>query len=119
MLEAPDVYQVGVAMAPGYDLWADPIWKGSSEDTHPDDSGSDLLKMASRLRGRLLLIHGTSDVNAPFGGTMRMIDALERANKPYDLVLLPEMDHSGQNSPYSLQSVKRYLTEHLALDRLK
>ena len=71
--------------------------------------------MADHLRGRLLIIHGTSDLNAPFGGTMRMIDALERANKPYDLVLLPEMNHAGQNSPYSLQSVRRYFVEHLGL----
>jgi dipeptidyl aminopeptidase/acylaminoacyl peptidase len=116
MLEAPDIYQVGIAMAPGYDLGADAIWKGSG-DTPPDDPDSNLVKMAGRLRGKLLLIHGTSDVNAPFGDTMRMIDALEKANKPYDLVLLPGMDHTAQNSPYALQAVKRYLLEHLGVDR--
>ena len=46
---------------------------------------------------------------------MRMIGALEQAGKSYDLLLLPEMDHAAQNSPYSLQSVKRYLSEHLGV----
>jgi hypothetical protein len=64
-----------------------------------DDPKSNLLRMAGRLQGRLLI---TSDLNAPLGGTMRMIGALERAGKSYDLVLLPEMDHAAQNSPYSL-----------------
>jgi len=66
------------------------------------------------MAGRLI-IHGTSDLNAPLGGTMRMIGALEQAGKSYDLLLLPEMDHAAQNSPYSLQSVKRYLSEHLGV----
>lgn len=70
--------------------------------------------MAGRLQGRLLI---TADLNAPLGGTMRMIGALEQAGKSYDLVLLPEMDHAAQNSPYSLQSVKRYLSEHLGVGK--
>jgi dipeptidyl-peptidase-4 len=117
MLEAPEVYQVGVAMAPVYELrdGAGALWTGSAAEKLKDDAESNLLKRAGDLRGRLLIIHGTSDLNAPLGSTIRMIDALERANKPYDLVLLPEMDHTGQNSPYSLQSVRRYLAEHLSL----
>jgi len=45
-------------------------------------------------RGALLLIHGTSDFNAPLTATIQMIDALIRAGKPYDLVLLPDQDHA-------------------------
>jgi hypothetical protein len=78
-----------------------------------DDPKSNLLRMAGRLQGRLLF---TSDLNA-LGGTMRMIGALEQAGKSYDLVLLPEMDHAAQNSPYSLQSLKRYLSEHLGVGK--
>ena len=70
--------------------------------------------MAGRLQGRLPF---TSDLNAPLGGTMRIIGALEQAGKSYDLVLLPEMDHAAQNSPYSLQSLKRYLSEHLGVGK--
>jgi dipeptidyl aminopeptidase/acylaminoacyl peptidase len=115
LLQAPDVFQVGVAMAPLSDLRQanHESWMGRPEENKEAYDYASNLLMAGNLQGHLLLIHGTSDVNAPFSATMQMIDALERVNKPYDLVVLPEKDHNAQNSPYSLQAVKRYLLEHL------
>jgi Prolyl oligopeptidase family/PDZ domain len=77
--------------------------------TRPD------LRIAGNLKGHLLLIHGTSDVNAPLTATMQMIDALIRAGKPYDLVLLPDQDHapSGPYAAYYMQAQKRYLVQRL------
>jgi dipeptidyl aminopeptidase/acylaminoacyl peptidase len=53
-------------------------------------------------------MHRTSDVNATLTATMRMIDALTRAGKPYDLVLLPHQDHapSGPYTAYHMQAQK-------------
>ena len=115
LLQAPDIFQVGVAMAPINDLSKGgyATWMGPPEENQEGYDFASNLRMAANLKGHLLLIHGTSDVNAPFAETIRMIDALERAGKPYDLVLLPEQGHAAQNSIYSLQAVKRYLVEHL------
>jgi len=114
LLQEPDVFQVGIAMAPINDVSQGyRTWMGSPEENQEGYDFASNLRMAGNLKGRLLLIHGTSDVNAPFAESIRLIDALERAGKPYDLVLLPEQGHAAQNSMYSLQAVKRYLVEHL------
>ncbi len=51
----------------------------------------------------------------PFTATIQMIDALERAGKPYDLVVPPEQGHAptGQAATYYQEALKRYLVEHL------
>jgi hypothetical protein len=70
------------------------------------------------------MIHGTSDVNAPFATTMKMVDALIRAGKPVDVMAIPEMDHAGgfnntvpsgvtSLSQYLNGATARYLVEHL------
>jgi dipeptidyl-peptidase-4 len=48
------------------------------------------LRLADRLKGKLLLIHGTSDSETPLSNTMKLLDAFSRANKPYDLLILPD-----------------------------
>lgn len=50
-------------------------------------------RLAANLKGKLLLIHGTSDVNAPFSATMKMVEASVRAGEPYDLIILSEQPH--------------------------
>jgi len=113
MVQAPKVFKVGIAMAPDEPANGMRLWMGAPEENKEGYEFASNLPMARNLMGDLLLIHGTSDLNAPFASTIRMIDALERADKAFDLVILPEQDHSAQNSPYTLQTVKRYLIEHL------
>jgi dipeptidyl aminopeptidase/acylaminoacyl peptidase len=115
MLQAPDVFHVGVAMAPDDADASLRLWMGSREENPAGYEFASNLPLARNLKGRLLIIHGTSDVNAPFAGTMRMIDALERADKTFDLIVVPEGDHSVQSSRYTLESAKRYFVEHLGL----
>ncbi len=45
------------------------------------------------LRGKLLLVHGMLDENVHFRHTARLINALVRENKPYDLLLYPDERH--------------------------
>lgn len=129
MLLAPDFYKVGVSGAPVVDLMDTGTfvsWVMGWPWDNPEGyaAGSNLL-VAGKLSGHLLIIHGTSDVNVPFSNTMKMVDALFRAGKPVDLLLIPEMDHSrGFNNavPMGNRSLRhyvngataRYLVEHLA-----
>jgi dipeptidyl aminopeptidase/acylaminoacyl peptidase len=46
------------------------------------------------LKGKLLLAHGMVDDNVPVSTTMLMIDALEKANKDFDLIIFPDRPHS-------------------------
>ncbi len=69
--------------------------------------------MAGNLKGKLLLVEGTSDVW--FSDTMKMLEALIRAGKPYDLILLPEQPHrlTGTARTYSWEAIRRYFQEQL------
>jgi dipeptidyl aminopeptidase/acylaminoacyl peptidase len=124
MLLAPDVYHVGVAGAGGAhynpednpELWND-ILTGSKEAF---DYASNL-NLAANLKGKLFLLHGTSDVCVPFSGTMRMVDALIRAGKHFDLLVLPGVGHQfrGTSSSdrtsqtHAFEAIRRYFQEHL------
>ena len=116
MLQAPEVYHVGVAGAPDTDLYnhlpndIEP-WLGQPQKNREAyDYGSNLW-LAGNLKGKLLLVHGTSDVNVPFAVTMRMVDALVRAGKFFDLIVLPEEKHPI--TTYMREAQRRYFQEHL------
>ncbi len=134
MLLAPDFYKVGVSGAPVVDhmdtgtfLSCVMGWPWDNPEGYA--AGSNLLA-AGKLAGHLLIIHGTSDVNVPFSATMKMVDALIRAGKPVDLLVIPEMDHArGLNNtvPMGAMSLRRYVNgataryfvEHLKPESIK
>ncbi|MCK4644693.1 MAG: prolyl oligopeptidase family serine peptidase [Candidatus Aminicenantes bacterium] len=61
---------------------------------------------------------GTSDVNAPFTANMKMVDAFIKAEKSFDLIVIPEQDHSLRgNGQYILEAARRYFEEHLLLEK--
>jgi dipeptidyl aminopeptidase/acylaminoacyl peptidase len=119
LLQAPEFFKVGVAMAPATDLRdlspSIAMYMGDSTENSAGYDRASNVSLAKNLKGHLLLIHGTADVNAPLSETMKMIDAFVLAGKPYDLVLLPDQTHApqGAGQTYYLMSLKRYLVEHL------
>ena len=118
MLFAPDMYRVGVAVDPITDMamhWRNEGLLGPPETNPQGYEYASNLRFADSLRGKLLLIHGTSDIDVPISHTMRMVDALIRAGKPYDLLLLPEQPHvaSGISWAYMRDAIRRYFDEHL------
>ncbi len=119
MLLAPDVYRVGVATSPVVDL-ADAMsytehYMGLPQNNKKGYEEASCLTIAKNLEGRLLLIHGTQDHNAPFSETIKMIDALIKAKKPVDVLVLPEQPHvpEGDGYIYWVKARHRYLKEHL------
>ncbi len=119
LLQAPDVYHVGVAVAPITDLYthANAQWLGSPDENKEAYEYASNLRLAGNLKGKLLLIHGTYDRFVPLSHTMKMVDALVRADKPYDLMILPEWGHWANETPqlenYRLEAYRRYFQEHL------
>lgn len=126
MLLAPDVYHVGIASAPlveqfthgnRIEMYMGPPWENKEGYEYASN-----LRFADQLKGKLLLIHGTGDLSASFSQTMKMVEALIRAGKPYDLIVLPERDHSVAYPILSLtqvrptywgEAIRRYFQEHL------
>ena len=95
LLVAPEVYHVAVVSAPAVDLseqWHE--WYMGLPQEHAEGyEYASNLRLAGNLEGKLLLIHGTSDTGGPFSGTMKMVEALVQAGRPYDLIVLPEEGH--------------------------
>jgi dipeptidyl-peptidase-4 len=75
------------------------------------------LFFADRLRGRLLLVHGSGDDNVHFQGTERLVNALVTANRPFTLMVYPNRSHcicEGDGTSLHLYSLlTRYLEQNL------
>ena len=121
ILRYPDFYDVAVSQAGNHDNrnyeddWGEK-WQGLLE-VHPDgssnyDNQANQL-LASNLKGKLLIAHGTLDTNVPVSNTMLVVDALIAANKDFDLLLLPNRSHGFGNEPYMMRRRWDYFVRHL------
>ena len=121
MVTHPDVYHVGVASASVCDLYdhaSIPIegYMGLPDD-HPEAyEYASSIELADQLEGKLLLVHGTHDVNATLSATMKMVHALVEAGKPHDLIVLPNQSHgfTGKAFTYWQRAQREYFVRHLA-----
>ncbi|NIJ93795.1 dienelactone hydrolase [Xanthomonas campestris] len=69
---------------------------------------------ASKLKGRLMLVHGTLDDNVPPYLTLLVADALIKANKDFDMLMLPNAKHGyGELTPYVARRRWDYFVQHL------
>ena len=98
LLLAPDLFKVAVAGAPvadwdGYDTHYTERYMGRPQDNPEGYRGSSLLPLASRLSGRLLIVHGIIDENVHFRHTARLMNALNSAQKRYDILIFPDERH--------------------------
>ncbi len=120
LLLEPDFYDVGVAVNGVYDIHdqnayaIEPYMGRPWQNPEGFEYGSSL-RLADQLKAKLLLMHGTSDVNATFSATMKLVEALIRAGKPHDLIVVPEQPHwfTGQSAQFTDDARRRYFQEHL------
>jgi dipeptidyl aminopeptidase/acylaminoacyl peptidase len=104
MLVYPEVFKVAVSNAGNHDNSIYNRWwsekhhgvketigeKGDTTFAYSIDKNPDIAK---NLKGRLLLIHGEIDNNVHPANTMRVVNALIKANKRFDMLLLPTQRH--------------------------
>ncbi len=75
-------------------------------------------ELAANLKGHLLLVHGEVDNNVHPANTMRLVDALIKANKRFDLLVIPGARHAyGTAQPYFTQRMWEFFAQHLLNDR--
>ena len=73
--------------------------------------------LAKNLKGHLLLVHGDIDNNVHPGNTLRVVDALVKANKRFDFMMLPGQRHGfGNATAYFDRMMWYYFAEHLLGD---
>ncbi len=70
--------------------------------------------LAKNLKGKLLLAHGTLDDNVPPDNTLLVVDALIKAGKDFDLLMIPNAAHGyGAASNYMMRRRWDYFVTHL------
>ena len=118
----PEMYRVGLAVAPVPDLALyDSIYQerymGLPQENAESYRANSPITFAENLRGELLLVHGTGDDNVHFQGTERLINRLVELGKPFELMVYPNRSHAvsegrgTQRHVFSL--LGRYLLERL------
>ena len=123
LLHYPDFFKVGIAESGNHDQrdyeddWAEK-WAGlevkNADGTSNYDSQANQ-NYAKNLKGHLLLAHGTMDDNVPPSNTLLLVDALIRANKDFDLLMLPNVPHGyGPDSQYMMRRRWDYFVRYLA-----
>jgi dipeptidyl-peptidase 4 len=116
LLAYPEQYKVAVASSPDQDLlcylgyWAEKYQGLPIDERYARQANAAL---AESLRGKLLLIHGELDDNVNPYGTLRFIDALVRADKDFDLLIVPGANHDLMNHPYVIRRKWDFLVTHL------
>jgi dipeptidyl-peptidase 4 len=121
ILQYPDFFHVAVSRAGNHDNAS--YWFSWSEKYHglmvrDTLRGTDSYqsqanaRLAGNLRGKLLLIHGDMDDTVHPALTYRVVDALIRENKDFDLLILPDRFH-GLNDPYAIRRGWDYFVTHL------
>ena len=122
MFRTAGVYQTGMSVAPVpdvhlYDTIYQERYMGLPRQNEADYVASSPLTFADRLRGNLLVVHGTGDDNVHYQGTERLINALVAANKPFQMMAYPNRTHGiyeGEGTTLHLFSLlTSYLEEHL------
>jgi len=117
LLTYPEFYKVAVSASGDHDLrsnlsfWAEtnngPLAEGDYE-------GASNLPLAANLKGKLLLMHGDMDDNVPPTLTLMLVNALIKANKDFDLLIVPNENHDMyRTSPYVIRRKWDYFVRNL------
>ncbi|MEM7375154.1 MAG: DPP IV N-terminal domain-containing protein [Bacteroidota bacterium] len=118
VLAYPDFYKVAVASSADHDHRMEKAWWPEMYMGWPVDSAYHLqsnITMASNLKGKLLITHGGIDENVNPSATFKLAEALIRADKQFDMLILPSQRHGyrGQHSYYFTKVRWNYFVEHL------
>lgn len=118
MFRFPDVYKVGMAVAPVadqrlYDTIYEERYVGlPSTNAHGYDVGSPI-NFAQGLRGKLLVVHGSGDDNVHYQGTERLVNRLVSLGKEFDMMVYPNRTHCICEGAGTTLHVYSLLTRYL------
>jgi dienelactone hydrolase len=119
VLEYPDFYKVAVASSADHDFRMEKDWWPEMYMGWPVDSTYEQVSnitMAPNLKGKLLITHGGIDENVNPSATFKLAEALIKADKEFDMLILPSQRHGYSNkyNDYFLKKRWNYFVENLA-----
>ena len=115
LLFHPEFYKAGVSACGCHDnridkQWWNEQWMGYPVGKHYDEQSN--ITNAAKLKGNLFLIVAEGDTNVPPESTYRFADALIKAKKNFDLLVVPGMNHSD-GGPYGRMKKRDFFVKHL------
>jgi dipeptidyl-peptidase 4 len=128
MLVYPDFFKVAVSSAGNhenniYNRWWSEKHHGVKEQISPKGDTTFVYQieknpdLAKNLKGKLLLVTGDVDNNVHPANTIRMANALIKANKRFDFIILPGQRHGfGDMTEYFFWRMGDYFVQHLLGD---
>ena len=123
MFRKPEVYHVGIAVAPKpqphlYNAWFQEIYMETRETNPEGYKQSAPINFAEGLAGDLLIVHGTGETNTHIQITEGLVDRLIELGKTFDYMAYPHRNHGLREGSGTTLHVRmlitRYLLEHLA-----
>ncbi|MHC4452070.1 MAG: DPP IV N-terminal domain-containing protein [Planctomycetota bacterium] len=116
LLAHGDFYDVAVADSGCHDNRMDKIswteeWMGWPVGPHYAEQSN--VTQAHRLQGKLMLLVGELDRNVDPASTMQVVDALIKADKDFDLIVIPGAGHAALRSPYAKRRMRDFFVRHL------
>lgn len=92
-------------------IWWNEAWMGWPIGKHYSENSN--VDNAHRLKGHLFLTVGEKDSNVDPASTMQVVDALIKANKDFDMLVLPGKGHGAGNSAYATRRMYDFFVRHL------
>lgn len=122
MFMFPDFFDVGISESGNHDnrvyeddwaeKWMDLLKKNPDGTSNYDSQATQ--NLAKNLKGKLLLAHGTMDSNVPPNNTLLVVDALIKANKDFELLMIPNAGHGfGSAGNYMMRRRWDFFVRHL------
>lgn len=122
MFRYPEFFKVGISESGNHDNrnyeddWGE-RYIGLQKKEESGESNYEIQAnqyLAKNLKGKLLLAHGGLDDNVPPYNTYLVVEALERANKDFDLIIFPNARHGfGRDTYYMMRRRWDYFVRHL------
>ena len=103
LTERPDFYKVGLTGAGEQDNRLDKAWwneQWMGREMGPVWDANSNITWASKLVGKLMIVHGELDDNVPPANAYRLADALIKANKDFEFLIIPNVNHPVMAVPY-------------------
>jgi dipeptidyl-peptidase-4 len=116
LLAHGDFYKVAVADCGCHDnrmdkIWWNELWMGWPIGPHYEEQSN--VTQAHKLQGKLLLTVGELDRNVDPASTMQVVDALIKADKDFDLLVVPGHGHGVGETPYANRRRMDFFVRHL------
>ena len=116
LLHHGDFYKVGVADCGCHDnrmdkIWWNEAWLGWPVGPWYADNSN--VTHAAKLSGKLMLVAGEMDTNVDPASTMQVVNALVKADKDFDLLIMPGTNHGAAETPYASRRRMDFFVRHL------